>query len=243
MPSHIIPRPATEAEQSFLRETYAKAPTTARRRKMGIENALVMWASSLLTTVVIWLGIAWLARKLFDADFGIRSPVAIWIWGIAIFLTAVFAVVSSVRWISAWKDHRPLLQADIDASQVAEEHYVFTAAKRFQESEYGGFIYFLRTADDKVFTLFDHESQDLGAQGGDPLKSSFVPRSSLIMVKAPKSDWVISKNFSGEVLEAGDPIELVLSPKEWPESERYCKIPWAELDAKLGGGEGSTAHG
>lgn len=240
MPSHIIQRPATEAEQAFLRETYAKAPTTARRRKLGIENALVMWASSLLAIVVIWLGIAWLARKLFDVDFGLRSSAAVWIWGAAILLTAIFAIISSVRWILDWKDHRPLLQADIDAAQVAEEHYLFTAAKRFQESEYGGFIYFLRTADYKVFTLFDHESQDLGAQGGDPLKSSFVPRSSLIMVKAPRSDWVISKSFSGEVLEAGNPIELVLSPKEWPESERYCDIPWAELEARAGAREGSV---
>ena len=243
MPSHVIQRPATEAEQTFLRETYAKAPTTARRRKLGIENALVMWASSLLVIVVIWLGMAWLARKLFDADVGLRSSAAVWIWGVAILLTGIFAAISSVRWVLDWKDHRPLLQADIDAARVAEEHYVFTAAKRFQESEYGGFIYFLRTADEKVFTLFDHESQDLGAQGSDPLKSSFFPRSSLIMVKAPRSDWVISKNFSGEMLEAGDPIELVLSPKEWPESERYCDIPWVELEAKLGGGEDPATHG
>src|SRR5215207_3040866 len=137
MPSRIVQRPATEAEQTFLRETFARAPTTARRWKEGIENALVMWASSLLATVVIWLGFAWLARKLFDADFGMRSPAAIWIWGVAILLTGIFAVISSVRWISGWKDYRPELQADIDAALVAEEHYVFTAAKRFQESEYG----------------------------------------------------------------------------------------------------------
>jgi hypothetical protein len=243
MPSHIVQRRATEAEQAFLRKTHAEAPTTARRRKLGIENALVMWASSLLAIVAIWAGSAWLVRKLFDLDFGLRSPVGMWIWGIAIPLTAIYSVVSSVRWVAGWKDYRPLLQADIDAAQVAEEHYVFTAAKRFQESEYGGFIYFFRTADDKVFTLFDHESQDLGAQGGDPLKSSFVPMSSLIMVKAPQSDWVINKNFSGEVMEAGDPTELVLSPKNWPESERYCTIPWAELDAIAGGGESSAVHG
>lgn len=243
MPSHVVQRAATEVEQVFLRKTHADAPTTAHRLKQGIENALVLWAVSLLGIAVVWAGSAWLVRKLFDLDFGLRSPVGMWIWGIAIPLTALYSVVSSVRWVSGWKDYRPLLQADIDAAQVAEEHYVFTAAKRFQESEYGGFIYFLRTTDDKVFTLFDHESQDLGAQGGDPLKSSFVPRSSLMMVKAPRSDWVISKNFSGEVLDAGGAVELVLSPKNWPESERYCTIPWADLDAKAGGIEGSADHG
>lgn len=242
MPSRIVQRPATEAEQTFLRETLAKAPTAARRWKQGVENALVMWAASLLATVVIWLGFAWLARKLSDADFGTRGPAAIWIWGVAILLTAVFAVVSSVRWISGWKDYRPELQADIDAALVAEEHYVFIEAKRFQEQEHGGFIYFLRTVDNKVFTLFDHESQDLALQGDDPLKSRFVPKSALVMVKAPRADWVISKNFSGEVLEAGETMDLDLDPKEWPESESYCNIPWAELEARAGGSGGPASR-
>jgi len=237
MPNQIIPRPATEAEQAFLRETLAKAPTTARRWKQGIENALVLWAASLLGVVVIWLGAAWLGRKLLDAEFGWRSPAGLWIWGIAIALTAILAVVSSVRWVSAWKDYRPLLQADIDDAQVTEEHYAFTEAKRFQEPEHGGLLYFLRTKDDKVFTLFDHESQDLALQGGDPLKSPFVLKSSLVMVKAPKADWVISKHFSGEVLEAGDPMDLELDPKDWPESECYCDIPWDQLEARAGGRE------
>lgn len=238
MPSRIVQRPATEAEQSFLRETLAKAPTTARRWKEGIENALVLWATSLLGIVVIWLVAAWLGRKLLDAEFGWRSPAELWIWGIAIALTGINAIVSSVRWIAAWKDYRPLLQADIDEAQVAEEHYAFTEARRFQEPEHGGLIYFLRTSDDKVFTLLDHESQDLAIDEDAPLKSSFVPKSTLVMVKAPRADWVISKNFSGEVLEAGDPADLDLDPKDWPEFERYCDIPWAELDARVGPRQG-----
>ena len=34
-------------------------------------------------------------------------------------------------------------------------------------------MYFLRTADDKVLTLFDYESQELGANGKDPLQVNF----------------------------------------------------------------------
>jgi hypothetical protein len=126
------------------------------------------------------------------------------------------------------------LVADISGAQVAEEHYVLTAAKRFQEPEHGGLIYFLRTAEDKVLTLYDHESQDLGVQGGEPLKSSFRPKTELVMVRAPQTALVIDKAFSGEVLEAGDPIVLVVPPNEWPETESYCDIPWTELEARLG---------
>jgi hypothetical protein len=243
MPSHTIQRPVTEAEQAFLRETLARAPTAIRRWKRGVENALVLWAVSLLAIFIAWLALAWLARKLLDVDFGLHSSAALWVPGIAIPLTAVYAMVSSVRWIAGWQDYRPLLQADIDEAQVAEEHYAFTEAKRFQEPEHGGLVYFFRTADNKVFTLFDHESQDLALQGGDPLKSSFVPKSALVMVKAPRADWVISKRFSGELLDAGDPVELDLDPKDWPESECYCEIPWAELEARARAGvrEGRVA--
>jgi len=243
MPSHIIRRPATEDELAFLHKTLANAASTARRWKRGAGNALILWAVSLPAVVAAWLALAWLARKLLDADFGLHSSAAPWVLGIAVPLTAIYAIVSSARWVAAGEDYRPQLQADIDGAQVAEEHYVFTDAKRFQEPEHGGLIYFLRTSDDKVFTLFDHESQDLALQGNDPLKSRFAPRTALVMVKAPRADWVISQHFSGEVLKAGDPVELELDPKDWPESECYCDIPWAELEARAGGSGGPAVHG
>jgi hypothetical protein len=83
-------------------------------------------------------------------------------------------------------------------------------------------------------TLFDHESQDFGVQDADPLKSSFVPRENLVMVRAPRTRFVVSQTFSGPPLDAGDPIELTADPKDWPESETYCDIPWTELRARLG---------
>ena len=234
MHSHVVQRPATEAERAALEKMLANAATTRRRWKQGIENALVLWAASLLGLVVIWLAFAWLGRKLFDVEFGLHSSAMIWVLGVATPLCAVYAAVSSVRWIRDWTDYRPLLRADIEGAQVSEEHYVFTEAARFQEPEHGGLIYFLRTVEDKVLALFDYESQESGTQDGDPLKSSFRPKSKLVMIRAPKATFVISKVFSGEALEVGDPIDLAVAPKEWPESESYCSIPWAELEARLG---------
>ena len=241
MPSRVVQRGATSAELAFLEKTLRDAPTNVRRWRQGAENALVLWAVSLLGLVIIWLASAWTVCKLFSADFGLHSPAAIWVLGIGTPICAIYAGISSTRWIRNWKDYRPLLQADIAVRQVIEEHYSFTSAKRFQEPEHGGLIYFLRTKEDKVLTLFDHESQELGVQGGDPLKSSFVPKSELVMVRAPKTGFVINKTFAGARLEAGEPVEIFVGPKHWPESENFVSIPWTELESRLGS-EQSKAH-
>lgn len=234
MPSQTIRRQATETENAFLEQLLRNAATTGRRWMQGAENALVLWAASLLGLILLWLALAWIGRKFLALEFGLRSDAAVWVFGVGIPACTVYAVISSVGWIRGWQDYRPLLRADIDERKVDEEHYIFTEAKRFQEPEHGGLIYFLRTSEDKVMTLFDHESQDFGVQDADPLKSSFVPGENLVMVRAPRTRFVISQTFSGPSLDAGDPIELTADPKDWPETETYCDIPWTELRARLG---------
>jgi hypothetical protein len=133
-----------------------------------------------------------------------------------------------------WRDLRPALGADLESGEVEEEHYEFTAAKRFQESEHGGMMYFLRTVDDKVFVLFDYESQGLGAEGQEPLASEFQPREKFELVRAPHSGIVLEQNFSGTPLEIGAPIELAVGPSKWPEWECYCEVKWEELDERFG---------
>lgn len=233
MPSRVIQRQATPAELESLADVLHNSPTTIRRWKQGIQNALVLWSSSMLGIVIVWQAIAWIARKVVNAEFGWSSPAAVWVVAIAAPLCGIFAIVSSVRWVKGWKDLRPLLRADIEAAQIQEEHYVFTEAKRFQEQEHGGMIYFLRTVENKVFALFDHESQDLGAQEQDPMTSSFRPTSALVMVRALKTGFVIGKHFEGVPLEVGPPETLDADPEDWPESESYCSIPWAELESRL----------
>lgn len=234
MPSHVIQRQATPVELEFLANLLRSSATTARRWKEGIENALVLWATSLLCVVVIWLAAAWVVRKVVNVECGLSSPAGVWMVAVAIPLCGIFAAISSVRWVRGWKDYRPLLRADLEEALVQEEHYVFTEAKRFQEPEHGGLIYFLRTPEDQVFALFDHESQDLGVHEQDPLTSRFRPMSALVMVRALKTGFVVGKSFAGAPLEAGDPVTLDVDPQHWPESECYCDIPWAALESRLG---------
>lgn len=74
-------------------------------------------------------------------------------------------------------------------------------------------------------------------QDADPLESSFFPQQSLVIARAPESRFVISREFSGPALEVGVPMELIAEPDDWPETEEYCGIPWANLQSRLGSGQ------
>ena len=229
MPTRMLDREMSDSEREFLSQIWQKAPGSARRWARGAQNALVLWAVSTLSLTLIWQAFAWGARRLLHTEIGSTFVVVAW----CATGCAVFAIVSSIRWVRGWSDPRPLLQADLENGRVSEEHYDFVAARRFQEPEHGGLIYFLRTREGSVMAFFDHESQDLGARGEDPLKSRFEARSELLIVRAPRARRVIQQEFSGEVLDAGAPAVLTLDPEGWPDSEEYCDIPWDELDARL----------
>lgn len=233
MPTHTIKRQATDAETQFLKNLLKAHPTAARRWKEGAENALVTSAAALLALVLVWLGLAWLFRVFFSIEFGMHSNAAIWVVGVGAPICLVYAVLSSIRWVRAWPDSSASVSTDIASDSVDEEHYELTAAKSFEDPEHGGLIYFLRTSDDKVLTLYDYEGLELGAQNEESSKRSLVPRSTLVMVRAPHSGFVISKTFSGSALECGRSLELSADPKDWPESDVYCDIPWSELEPRL----------
>jgi hypothetical protein len=122
---------------------------------------------------------------------------------------------------------------DLNGGVVVDELYKFVAVKRFQEPEHGGLIYFLRTEDEKVLVLYDAESQSLGAGGEDRLASSLRPRTELVMARAPATRYVLDKRFTGTLMDLAAPIELAVSPKEWPEQDELCEIPWDQLEKRL----------
>jgi hypothetical protein len=230
---HNRKRPMRDSERGFLEYILKNAATGLKRWKQGAGNALVLWAVSMLGLVLVWLFVAWLVRLIFHVKIGWDSPVAIWVVFLGTPACAFYAVVSSVRWLRGSRDVLPLVRADLDAGVVIEEFYRFAAAKRFQEPEHGGLIYFLKTTDNKVLVLYDHESANLGARDENPFDSDFKPRIDLLMVRAPKTGYVISREFSGKTLDAGDPKELAIKPELWPETEECCDIPWDDLERRL----------
>jgi hypothetical protein len=233
MNSRSTKRPMSESERETLSQILRGAKSSTARWLKGGENALVTWAILTLLFVLAWMLITWAARAILHVQIGWDSPVSLWAVALGALACATHAVVSSVRWVKAWPDARPEILADLEEGQVIEESYQFSAAKRFQEPEHGGLFYFLRTTDDKVMVVYDQESQDLGVQGEDPLSSKFQPCRELLIIRAPRTEYVLSKQFSGEVLDAGDPHELSLAPELWPESETFCKFRWDDLEDRL----------
>lgn len=233
MNNRTTKRPMSESEREFLSHILKEAKSSVTRWLRGSENALVTWAVLMLLFVLVWTLITWAARAILHVQIGWDSPASLWAVALGALACATYAVVSSVRWVKAWRDIRPEIRADLKEGQVIEESYEFSAAKRFQEPEHGGLFYFLRTIDDKVMVVYDQESQDLGVQGEDPLRSKFQPCKELLIIRAPKTKYVLSKQFSGAVLDAGDPRELSLSPELWPESETFCKFRWDDLEDRL----------
>ena len=198
-----LERPATEHELGSLAETLAAVPGGVKRWKSACENALVMWCALSLAFVVVWWACAWLWRRTFNADYGLHSQAAPAIFGTMLPLFAIWSIVSTIRWARRWKNPSVALREDVEGGLVVEERHAFRAAKRFQEPEHGGLIYFLLATDGRTFAFYDRESQDLGLANRDPLLSPLKPMTGLSIVRGPKSGHVVSATFDGEVLNAG----------------------------------------
>ena len=233
-------RPMSVAERCQLA---AMASTAAGSMTVVARDALVLWAGTVFIVFVVWLSVAWPVRLMGGHDIGLQSPFTPWIVGLAVPLCAVYAIVSAARSLKRGLSRRKVLEADLEKGDVVEDAYRFTGAKRFQEPEHGGLLYFLHTDDDRVLVLYDAESQELGARGKDPLSSSFRPLARLVIARAPNSDVIFDEAFSGEPLNAGDPLELAIPPKEWPESGAYCDAAWAALEQRFGCAEGQPPSG
>jgi hypothetical protein len=225
----LYQRAMSEDEQALLQKLLTDAPP---RWKSGLGNAIVLWATSSLIVVLGWSAVAWLGRVVFELELGWKTSVGQWVMVAGASACAGYAIYSTIRWLRSSRDYRPLARLDLAGGTVFEERLTLVDARPFQEPEHGGLIYFLRTKDDRVFVLFDHESQDLGVAGKDPLSSSFRPKSELLIVRAPHTRLVISKTFAGHELAAPPIRKLGASPREWPETDEFCSVPWSDLEGR-----------
>jgi hypothetical protein len=224
----------SETEREFLARIYKLAASSTRRWILAAGNAFVFLAASLLAFVLVWAAVAWVIRRALGRDYGWESPIALWVVLSGVLVCAGAAIISTARWVRSWPDDRRALVTDLNGGVVVDEVYHFVAVKRFQEPEHGGLIYFLRTTDENVLVLYDAESQSLGAGGEDPLASPFRPRSELVMARAPATKYVLDKRFTGTLMDLDAPVELAVPPKEWPEQDELCEIPWDQLEKRLG---------
>jgi len=200
----------SDSEREFLRRTLQAGPTRAQRWQRGAVNGIAVWAVCMVLFVLAWTLVAWLVRHSMHVEVGWKSAVAGTVVALGALGSLVTAVLSSLRWVASWRDYSPLVRADLEGGRVIEEYYRLDEAKRFQEPEHGGLIYFLRTDDERVLTFFDYDSQDLGVRDQDPLQSGFVPRTDLTIVRAPRSAFVIEMRLDGEPLAIGAPRDAIV---------------------------------
>ncbi len=233
MPTHLEPRAATPEELAAMQALLAQAPDDRARRKRGMTTTLVLWAAGWLVITGGWLLLGWVIGRIIGADLGLESSITQLIVIYAFPVSAIIAIVLGIRWLRALPDYRPQLRLDVDGAQVKEERYVFTEAKRFQEPEHGGLIYFLRSTSDEVLTVYDPESQSLGVQGQDPLQSRYRPQAELRVVRAPHSGFALDTDTAGAELPVNAPIPLSVAPRHWPQADALCPIAWDQLEARL----------
>lgn len=224
-------REITDKERNQLVGELENLPGKMMRLKEGIQNLVVLWALSLLLYLVFWIGLAWLFDKLFNLQFGMGSSYDIWVVLFGALTSFIYAIYSTIKWIRSWEDLGAFLKADLDNGKVEELNISILESKCFQEPEHGGLIYFLRTSDEKVLTVYDHESQDLGVNGDDPENSQFKVKERLHLVKAPLSKITLLRSFSGKELDSGDILDLSVSPDKWPDQDSWCPVKWEDLES------------
>lgn len=219
------------AQLAGMLGTRGRGPT---RPQLAALNAVAMWVLLMSAFAFVWALFAWLVRRFWDVELGLHGPAAPWVWAGGAIACAAFATVSSQRWFRSRPDERAQLAGELERGVIIAETFTLTAVKRFQEPEHGGLWYFLRTDDDRVLVVFDDESQDLGAGGGDPLQSSFRPRAQVTIARAPVTRFALATEFQGPELEPGEVLELAAPPREWPDSAELCPVSWADLELRFG---------
>jgi hypothetical protein len=183
----------------------------------------------LLLLALLWMVLRWAGRKFFDIDLGLQSAAAPWILGL-VALTLVLVVGPEVlKIVRRSKSAMNALEADLASGTVDDTTIRIVDAMRLQEPEHGGFLYFLRTADERVYVQFDYESQDLGVDGQDPEASKYLPRDTLNIVRTHHEGRVLASRFTGQPVPIVHTGKLTAKPKHWPEPDTFSKTPWNRL--------------
>ena len=190
-----------------------------------------MFASIL---VVVWLLLNWLIGLISSLDFGWNSDSRNYIlWPIVGFSYLYFFVVVAKSCRPSTKT-REALKKDLAERIVKVSEYPITGVKIFEEPEHGGYIYFVRTFDNKVMALFDSESQDLSIDDKDPSDSSYKIREKLKITRAPNANIIVDEQFYGDIVTTPEIKVFTANTEAWPEHAEFVKCKWEHIDAKYG---------
>lgn len=221
----------TVGERQFLQEVLEKLPDKNTRCREAVENAIVMFFAILLGLLLVWLFISWVVNAVFATNIGFKSDFVLPVVGMLMLVSFIFSVKSTLKWMKSWVNLKPKIVEDLKSNQTQEQNLTIIDAKRFEEPEHGGLIYFLKVKGKlDSYVIYDNESQNLGAQGKEPFDSKFRVKRHLKIVTAPISQWIIESRFSGQEITIDETAEIWIHPKNWAEPDSWCNIPWDELE-------------
>lgn len=227
MSSKIITRKMTSDERSKLEEISGLV-TLKKKWLQGAENTLVLWSATLLAIFMLGGLVVFLIEKIFDINVLFSSEITVWGLSILIIGSGVYAIISSYNWIKNWGDFKPLIIEDLKHSNIFQETLEITEIKKFQEIEHGGIIYFLHNKDGRVFVL-QHSDYHINPDDRIP----FIIKRKLKIAYAPKSNFMLSTDFSGEIIDSEKLFKLTVPPNKWPEEHTWCNIRWDDLEKTL----------
>lgn len=144
----------------------------------------------------------------------------------------VFVLVS--RAYSRTVPEKKLLENDLKEGVVDVFEYPIYEAKVFEEIEHGGFVYFLRTVNDKVLALYDYESIQLSMDEKDPFDSSYKVREIYKVLKTPNAKYLIGEQFHGGLIKVLEVKPLTLDNGIWPEHSEIVDCDWCDVESRFG---------
>jgi hypothetical protein len=150
-----------------------------------------------------------------------------------VILALVILVVSGrdLRRRHTWHRNRiDGLEQDLNAGLVVSDDLIITEAKGFVEPEHFMRIYFLKSSDGRVFTLYDYDSANTEGDRSRPTKLRFAHQMTLL--RFPVSG-TITYTFTGTPLRKPRARPLTAKPDDWPQAETFCDTPWDDLETRL----------
>jgi hypothetical protein len=219
-------RPAKDSERSVL-----EAALSSSRKSQSTRLSMLFGPSVtlLLLLGLLWLVLRWAGRRFLGIELGLYSAAAPWILGVGALVLILVVGPEILKIVRRSKSAMSALEADLASGMVEDTTMRIIEAMRLQEPEHGGFLYFLRTADERVYVQFDYESQELGVDGQDPKASEYLPRDTLNVVRTHHESRVLASHFTGQPVPIVHTGKLIAKPKHWPEPDTFSDTPWNRL--------------
>lgn len=219
-------RPASDSERSALE-------VALRRSQENRSERLRILAGPAFTLLLLlgflWAALYWVGWRFLRIDLGLHSAAAPWLFGVGALVLGLFVGPEILKVVRHSKSATSALEADLASGTVEDMTIRIVDAMRLQEPEHGGFFYFLRTADGRVYVQLDHESQGLGVDGHVPESSEYLPRDTLTVVRTHHEGRVLASCFTGQPVPIVHHGDLTSKPRNWPEPDTFCETPWNRI--------------